>query len=76
MAGYNSYLPFALEVGLLSEGSPQYHEVEIALQMCLKAEQTRGVSVHIPECEGVMSKLFEVTLSKAYGLPSDAALLS
>lgn len=65
MAGYKSYLPFAASVGLVPEKSEQYREVEAVLQQCLKAEESRGASIHIPECEGILNKIFEVTLKKS-----------
>lgn len=65
MAGYKSYLPFAVDIGLFEERSMQYREVEQVQQACLQAQEHRGVSIHIPECEGILNKVFEVTLKKA-----------
>lgn len=64
MAGYKSYLPFAVGAGLFEERSMQYREVEQVQQKCLKAQEERGSSIHIPECEGILNKLFEVTLTQ------------
>ncbi|CCG82488.1 Putative uncharacterized protein [Taphrina deformans PYCC 5710] len=64
MAGYQSYLPMMVETGLIAKDSEQYREVSTVVQECLKAESLRGVSIHISECEAILSKVFDVTLTK------------
>lgn len=64
MEGYKSYLPFAIETGLVLQGSEQFDAINEVLTQCLAAQESRGVSIHMAECEGILSKLLEVTLTK------------
>ena len=64
MSGYSSYLPFAVQAGLLQPGTEQYKAVAATSEACDKEKQTHGSSVHNPVCEQILSKLFEVTLTR------------
>lgn len=64
MAGYESYLPMMITTGLIQKDSEQFREVSTVVQECLAAASARGVRIHIGECEGILSKIFEVTLTK------------
>lgn len=63
-AGYKSYLPYALQTGLLQHGSEAYDTVNNVLTECLQAIKDHGVEINIPQCEGVLQSLYEATLIK------------
>ncbi|BFZ56140.1 Cell death protease [Savitreella phatthalungensis] len=61
---YKSYLPKAVEAGLIAPGSPEHQAVEAVIAECDKAIEKGGTQVSIGECESILSKVTDVTLIK------------
>jgi carboxypeptidase D len=66
MTGYQSYLPFALDKGLIKEGTRQHDAVVSEVNHCHDAAKTQGYGIHLFQCENILNKILEVTLKKEY----------
>lgn len=59
---YQSYLPFAYEEGLITEGSSVSKNLEVLQSVCNTRLETGNVQVHVGDCEDVLQTLLKNTM--------------